>query len=234
MDVSDDSKLIEIKRNAIDWQTFHRKNRKKSRKDLPFFEQMRQQLVRQWNKFSIIGLIRSLFPIVEWLPEYDIQTDLFCDLIAGITISVLHIPQGISNAFIAGLDPIYGLYVSFFPSLVYVFMGTSRHLSIGSFAVSSMMLNQLKAVDNRNETNESGQWPPTRLEVATSASLLTGLIQIAMGTLSLGRLSLLLSDELVSSFTTGAVFHVIVSQLDNILGIDVDSQPSGPLKLIRV
>jgi MFS superfamily sulfate permease-like transporter len=186
-----------------------------------------------------------LFPIINWLPKYKIKTDLLPDFIAGITISILHIPQGIAYSLLAGLDAVHGLYVSFFPVLIYTLMGTSRHISIGSFAVASLMLSntatKLGSVPHHIEvfnetTNETltVDWPPTTLEALTTVCIVTGFIQLLMGFLSLGSLSLILSDHLVSGFSTAVAFHVATSQMNYILGLSIPNQRSGPLKLIKV
>src|SRR5207248_682441 len=68
-----------------------------------------------------------------------LKTDLLKDILAGLTVAALHIPQATAFSMLIGLCPITGFYVSFFPSLVYVFMGTSRHISLGKFEVLSFL-----------------------------------------------------------------------------------------------
>jgi hypothetical protein len=78
-------------------------------------------------------------PFLKWIFKYEVKNSLLKDVIAGLTIGIVHIPQGMAYSLMAGLPPVYGLYVSFFPVLLYVFLGTSRHLSTGSFAITSLM-----------------------------------------------------------------------------------------------
>ncbi|CAG2109629.1 unnamed protein product, partial [Medioppia subpectinata] len=237
------NRLITFRRDAIDWEEFDLKYQRQSTQTIPFHREFSHELKKWWQRFSITAFLISLFPITKWLPKYNIKTDLFPDFIAGITISILHIPQGIAYSLLAGLEAVNGLYISFFPALIYTFMGTSRHISIGSFAVASLMLHntasKLGAVPFRipiiNETtNETihTNWPPTQLEALTTVCITTGLIQIAMGSLCLGSLSLILSDHLVSGFSTAVAFHVSTSQINSILGLSLPNQPSGPFKLI--
>ena len=63
-------------------------------------------------------MIKRLFPILEWLPEYD-QSKFYGDLSAGLTVGVMLIPQGMAYAMIAGLPPVFGLYAAFIPQLIY-------------------------------------------------------------------------------------------------------------------
>lgn len=87
---------------------------------------------------TIWRLLQSLFPILQWLPEYSARESLLADVITGVTILALHIPQGLAYGRLAGVEPIYGLYVSLFPVIVYSLMGTSCQISIGTFAVVSI------------------------------------------------------------------------------------------------
>ncbi|KAK8375447.1 hypothetical protein O3P69_008352 [Scylla paramamosain] len=110
---------------------------------------LRERVRRQTHACSRCSLgrlwsaVRARLPILDWLPEYRVCHVLLGDVIAGVTVGVMHIPQGLGYAMLAGLPPITGLYMSFFPVLVYVLMGTSRHVSIGTFAVSCMMMEKL-------------------------------------------------------------------------------------------
>ena len=70
-------------------------------------------------------------PILATLIKYDLQKGLLGDVIAGITVAVMHIPQGMAYALLANLDPIVGIYMAFFPVLVYAFFASSKHLSMG-------------------------------------------------------------------------------------------------------
>lgn len=81
--------------------------------------------------FSLKEQLFTMFPLFDKLRNYNAKKDLPLDFIAGITISILHIPQGIAYSFLIGIPPVYGLYTSFFPVLVYAFLGTSSHISVG-------------------------------------------------------------------------------------------------------
>uniref|UniRef100_A0A1I7T5P9 Sulfate_transp domain-containing protein n=1 Tax=Caenorhabditis tropicalis TaxID=1561998 RepID=A0A1I7T5P9_9PELO len=65
---------------------------------------------------------RNFVPITKWLPSYNIKENLINDLIGGITVGILHVPQGMAYASLVGLKPVYGLYTSLFPSLIYMFL----------------------------------------------------------------------------------------------------------------
>ncbi|KAL8602849.1 hypothetical protein ACOMHN_056343 [Nucella lapillus] len=86
------------------------------------------------------GYFRRCFPFLRILRGYSALYDLPCDLIAGLTVGIMHIPQGMAYAMLARLPPVYGLYTSFYPVLLYFFFGTSKHISVGTFAVVSLMV----------------------------------------------------------------------------------------------
>ena len=74
--------------------------------------------------------LSDYFPIMTWLPVYN-KSWLKGDLGAGLTVGVMLIPQGMAYAMLAGMPPIYGLYASLVPLIIYAIMGTSRQLAVG-------------------------------------------------------------------------------------------------------
>lgn len=82
----------------------------------------------------------NLFPIFSAFENYSLPGDLLNDLMAGLTMAVLQIPQGMAYGLLSGVEPIYGLYVSFVPVIVMALMSKSRHVSYGTFAMISMLL----------------------------------------------------------------------------------------------
>lgn len=87
--------------------------------------------------------LTGFFPVVKWLPKYKVKDCIWGDLMSGIIIGIILIPQAIAYCLLAGLDPIYGLYTSFFSNIIYFFMGTSRHVSVGIFSLMSLMVGQV-------------------------------------------------------------------------------------------
>lgn len=185
--------------------------------------------------FSLSTFVRSLLPCIVWLPKYKVCEYLPTDILVGITVAVLHVPQGLAYGLLAGLSPLNGLYVSFFPVIIYSFMGTSRHISHGTLALTSIMiydsLMELGCFD-AVDPNCAKDCPPTPEEAATAICMTTGLLLLVFGVLKLGCLSLLLSDTMVSAYLCGASFHVATSQLSNVLGFSAEVD-KGPVVLLR-
>lgn len=76
----------------------------------------------------------SFAPILFWLPKYRWKRDLPSDIIAGLTVGIMTVPQGMAYASLAEVPPVYGLYASFFSAFFYLFFGTSRHISVGRYS----------------------------------------------------------------------------------------------------
>ncbi|CAH0595277.1 unnamed protein product [Chrysodeixis includens] len=184
-------------------------------------------------------LLNSI-PLVRWLPKYSPRKFLIGDLVAGATTAVMHIPQGMAYALLAEVPPIVGLYMAFFPVLIYVIFGTSPHVSMGTFAVACLMAGKVVTQHathydamNVNITNATTTVVPldmtqyTPIQVVSVVCLTVGLFQMLMWVFRLGAVSTLLSEPLVSGFTTAASFHVLASQLKDLFGVKLVKLPSN-------
>ena len=155
----------------------------------------------------------QILPIAEWLPDYT-KKDFKGDLIAGLTVAIMLIPQGMAYALLAGLPPIYGLYAGIVPLLLYAFFGSSRQLSVGPVALVSLLI--LAGV---------GQFAEPKSELfitlAITTALIAGIIQVLLGAFRLGFLINFLSHPVIVGFTSAAAFIIGFSQLRNLLGVDI-------------
>ncbi|SPP77416.1 solute carrier family 26 member 6 [Drosophila guanche] len=211
-----------------------------------------------WQSWNFFALFTGVIPILQWLPKYSPRRDLAGDVIAGFTVAIMNIPHGMAYGILAGVSAGNGLYMAVFPVLVYLLLGTSKHISIGTFAVASMMT--LKVVQTYATVDSTGAplhvpmnatttaaplllanatatslTPPvdaiTHLEVVTSLALAVGIVNLLMAFLRLGTLASLLSDPLVNGFTTAAACHVVTAQLKDVLGIEVERY-RGAFKIV--
>ncbi|XP_048345711.1 solute carrier family 26 member 6 isoform X2 [Sphaerodactylus townsendi] len=189
------------------------------------------------------SLLYRLLPILTWLPRYPVKEWLLKDIISGFSVGIMHLPQGLAYALLAGLPPVTGLYSSFYPVLLYFFFGTSRHISVGPFAVISVMIGSVtdslepssKYLVTNNVTNEttinSDERDAARVQLVAALTFLVGIFQIALGLLQFGFVAIYLSEPLVRGYTTAASVQVLISQLKYILGVDV-KEYAGPLSMI--
>uniref|UniRef100_A0A8C1Y2A0 Solute carrier family 26 member 4 n=1 Tax=Cyprinus carpio TaxID=7962 RepID=A0A8C1Y2A0_CYPCA len=175
---------------------------------------------------------RGLLPILDWLPKYPVKQWLPGDVVSGVTTGLVCCLQGVAYALLASVAPVYGLYSAFFPILTYFVLGTSRHISVGPFPVTCLMVGSVVltlAPDEHflrpvNITGVDGEAREAqRILVACTMTVLVGLFQVAMGLMQVGFLVRYLSDPLVGGFTTAAAFHVFISQIKTIVSVPIHS-----------
>ncbi|KAH0880683.1 hypothetical protein HID58_068077 [Brassica napus] len=165
-----------------------------------------------WRNKVILGL-QSLFPIFTWGSQYDLK--LFrSDVISGLTIASLAIPQGISYAKLANLPPIVGLYSSFVPPLIYSVLGSSKHLAVGPVSIASLVMGSMLS-ESVSPTQDSILY----LKLAFTSTFFAGLFQASLGLLRLGFVIDFLSKATLVGFTAGAAVIVSLQQLKGLLGI---------------
>ncbi|XP_041816583.1 LOW QUALITY PROTEIN: sulfate anion transporter 1 [Chelmon rostratus] len=87
--------------------------------------------------------LTGFFPVVRWLPKYKLREYVWGDMMSGVLVGIILVPQAIAYCLLAGVEPIYGLYTSFYANIIYFLMGTSRHVSVGIFSLMSLMVGQV-------------------------------------------------------------------------------------------
>ncbi|KAK8305666.1 hypothetical protein V6Z12_D03G077800 [Gossypium hirsutum] len=177
------------------------------------FQKLKHRFKDQtWCKKLVLGL-QFLFPILQWGSHYDLN--LFkSDVVSGLTIASLAIPQGISYAQLANLPPIIGLYSSFVPPLMYSLLGSSRHLAVGPVSIASLVMGTMLS-----EKVSPVQHPTLYLKLAFTATFFAGLFQASLGFLRLGLVIDFLSKATLVGFMAGAAIIVSLQQLKGLLGI---------------
>ena len=160
-------------------------------------------------------MIARLFPITKDLLTYNRST-LFSDLIAGLSIAVIVIPQGLAYAMIAGLPPIYGLYAALIPQLIHGMMGTSRHPAVGPVALDSLVVAIALGALSLSGVEEI-------IAAAIFLATMVGVLQLLMGLLQMGVLANYLSRPVISGFTSAAAIIIGLSQVEHLLGLQIES-----------
>lgn len=156
----------------------------------------------------------KFFPIVHWI-RLTSRRDLVADLAAGAIVTVLLVPQGLAYAMIAGLPPVVGLYAAIVPAVLYAILGTSRDLSVGPTSIAAIMVAAAVA-------GSGAGIDPVAAAVILAA--LSGLILLAMGILRLGVFANLLSQPVLTGFSSGAAIVIMADQLRHFAGIEL---PTG-------
>lgn len=158
--------------------------------------------------------MQKFFPFLQWLTNYN-KTKFIRDLVAGLTVGIVLIPQAMAYAMIAGLPPVYGLYAAIFPVLVYMLFGTSKHLGIGPVAIDSLLVAAgLGALAITGIENY--------ITMAIFLAFMVGAIQLFFGLSRMGFLVSFLSKPVISGFTSAAALIIIFSQLKHLLGANIE------------
>lgn len=159
------------------------------------------------------SLLDRYIPITDWLRNYQ-PSNLSHDIRAGLTVGVLLIPQSMAYALLAGLPPVYGLYASIVPLVIYALLGTSRQLSIGPVAILSILI-----ASGIGDIATPGS--PRYIQMVLAVTFLVGVSQFLMGVFRLGFLMNFLSKPVLSGFTSAAAFIIGFSQVGNLTGINI-------------
>ncbi len=167
---------------------------------------------------SIVAGLRRRVPFTRWLRASDAGSRR-ADVLAGLTVAAMLVPQSMAYAALAGMPPVTGLYASTVPLVAYAFLGTSGQLAFGPVAIVSLLTASTLAPLAEGD-------PGRYVALAAMLAALVGLIQIALAMLRAGRLTSLLSHPVVSGFTSAAAIVIATSQLDKLFGIAIE-RPDG-------
>ncbi|XP_038601264.1 anion exchange transporter [Tachyglossus aculeatus] len=187
--------------------------------------------IKQW--------CRRRMPILQWAPRYSLKENLIPDAVSGLMLAIQQVTQGLAFAVLSSVHPVFGLYGSLFPAIIYAIFGMGRHVATGTFALTSLIsanaVERLVPHMSHNFTLPSNSgvlglsdFEMQRIGVAAAVSFLGGVIQVAMFVLQLGRATFLLTEPVISAMTTGAATHVVTSQVKFLLGMKMP-YISGPL-----
>ncbi|KAG0290175.1 hypothetical protein BGZ96_006351 [Linnemannia gamsii] len=153
--------------------------------------------------------VKERLPIIKWLPRYQRGWALR-DIIAGVTVGLIVVPQGMSYAKVAGLPVQHGLYSAYIGAIFYCFMGTSKDLTIGPTAVISLVTGELVA-------ELAGKMTPP--EVAAMSCLIVGVFTMLLGVLRLGIILDFFPTTVLVGYTTGAAATIVIQQIPKWLGV---------------
>ncbi len=162
-------------------------------------------------------MLLKIFPFLQWLPL--VKKTWKQDLVAGLTGTVILIPQAIAFAIIAGLPPVYGFYTALVAPVIAAFFGSSYHLVTGPATAIAIVIyaSISKIIDPANDLQ-------AYISLTLVFTLMTGIIQLAMGIAKMGKLVNFVSHSVIIGFTAGAGFLIGFKQLKHVFGVEV---PSG-------
>jgi len=160
----------------------------------------------------------KLLPITEWLPNYP-RANLRGDVVAGIALAGLLVPEAMGYAGIAGLPPQAGLYATAFGLLAYAVFGSSRQLVVSPTSASAAIL---AATVAPLAVNDPGKFAV----LAAAVSLVVGLLFLLAGLLKVGFISDFISKPVLKGFVFGIALTIVIKQLPKLMGIEKGTGPS--------
>ncbi len=160
-------------------------------------------------------MLRKVFPFVDWL-KYSNLSSFKLDLISGLTVALVLIPQSMAYAQLAGMPVHYGLYAAFLPPMLAAMFGSSRQLATGPVAIVSLMTSA--ALSPFATTGSEGF-----IAYAILLALIVGVFQLALGILRLGLVVNFLSHPVVNGFTNAGAIIIATSQLSKLFNVNVDN-----------
>ncbi|KAJ6813541.1 putative sulfate transporter 3.5 [Iris pallida] len=166
-------------------------------------------------------------PILEWGAKYNLSKFQF-DLLAGITIASLAIPQGISYAKLADIPPIIGLYSAAVPPIIYAIFGSSKQLAVGPVAAASLLMASIIKTEVTPQSD-----PVLYPKLFFTAAFVTGAMQLSMGILRLGILVDFLSRSTIAGFMGGTAVIIMLQQLKGLLGLKTFTQHTDIVSVIK-
>ncbi|XP_006863934.1 PREDICTED: sulfate transporter [Chrysochloris asiatica] len=223
----------------------HMEPQEKSSIDFKQFIVKKLQKTCQCSPTKVKHMVFGFLPVLQWLPKYDLKKNILGDVMSGLIVGILLVPQSIAYSLLAGQEPIYGLYTSFFASIIYFLLGTSRHISVGIFGILCLMIGEvvdrelhkagydtarvaspLGTLSNGSTSlNHTLHWTCDKscyaIKVGSTVTFMAGVYQVAMGFFQVGFVSVYLSDALLSGFVTGASFTILTSQAKYLLGLSL-------------
>ncbi|GAU96740.1 hypothetical protein RvY_08139 [Ramazzottius varieornatus] len=184
---------------------------------------------------STFGGLKKFFPLMESLSVYK-RSYLWREALAGIIVACFHIPQSMGTGMAANLGPVYGIYLTFFPGVIYALLGSSRHNSVGAFAPSAALVGvgvaRTRKIFNRqflpNQTTElvgDADLPlviQTHLDIAVGFTLCAGTIQLLMTFLRLEFLGRIFPFTVLDAFNCACSLQIMLVQIPNMFGVKLD------------
>lgn len=170
---------------------------------------------RRITRQRVLFFFKQHVPILEWLPNYDVREDLQFDIVSGVTVGLMLVPQEVSLAAIMGVPPIYGLYTAAVVPMIYPLFGTSRVLSVANGAEVSLLVGSaIKKVESEEE----------RIATGILLSFLSGVVLLFMGVFRLGLIADFFSRPVMGGFISAGGVLIMLSQVASWLGLEIKNK----------
>lgn len=182
-------------------------------------------------------MLNKFFPFLNWINELKDPQILRADMVAGLTVALVLIPQSMAYATLAGLPEVYGLYIAFVPVFVAALWGSSRQLGTGPVAVVSTMTATILTpvvITMLEPGYTQEQFLALFIPTAMFLTLLVGLFQLTLGLFRLGAIVNFLSHPVIVGFTNAAALFIGLTQVSKVFGVDMPGGASDHFMTVRI
>lgn len=206
------------------------------RSEVPWYEKLRIKATTSLTETSREDWLLTAIPCLSWLKTYNWKLTFPADLMAGLTVGLMVIPQSISYAKLAGLPVEFGLYSALMPVYAYAVFGSSNQLQVGPVALVSLLVSTglTHALESSTLDPDSDEYQTVYNTLAIQCSLLIGLVYLTAGLLRAGFITIFLSHTVVSGFTSGAAVIIGCSQLKYLFGYDIGRPDTVQEVIVRL
>ncbi|XP_019594380.2 testis anion transporter 1 isoform X6 [Rhinolophus sinicus] len=228
----------DVKRHVYNEETFHQEHRRRTASsgnvDIDITTVSHHVQCRcSWHRF--LRCMLTVFPFLDWMCLYRIKDWLLGDLLAGINVGLVQVPQVLTLSLLTRqlIPPLNVSYAAFCSTVIYVIFGSCHQMSIGPFfLVSALMINVLKLYPFNSGHLIMGTFIKDdfsnplfymaynrSLSVVATTTFLAGIIQLSMGMLGFGFIATYLPEAAISAYLAATALHIIASQMTCIFGI---------------
>jgi len=182
-------------------------------------------------------LLNKIFPFLNWIGELKNPAILRADMVAGLTVALVLIPQSMAYATLAGLPEVYGLYIAFVPVFVAALWGSSRQLGTGPVAVVSTMTATMMTpivISMLGTDYSQEEFLALYIPTVMFLTLLVGLFQFTLGIFRLGAIVNFLSHPVIVGFTNAAALFIGLTQVSKIFGVAMPGGASDHFLTVRI
>ncbi|XP_078301920.1 sulfate transporter isoform X2 [Panthera onca] len=169
---STDFKQFEANDQCTPYRRIHMEPQEKSNTNFKKFVIKKLRRTCQCSPTKAKNVIFGFLPVLRWLPKYDLKKNILGDVMSGLIVGILLVPQSIAYSLLAGQEPIYGLYTSFFASIIYFLLGTSRHISVGIFGILCLMIGEVVDRELHKAGYDTAHTAPSLGMVSNGSTLL--------------------------------------------------------------
>ncbi|VAW51654.1 Sulfate permease [hydrothermal vent metagenome] len=182
-------------------------------------------------------MLNKIFPFLNWIGELKNPAVLRADMVAGLTVALVLIPQSMAYATLAGLPEVYGLYIAFVPVFIAALWGSSRQLGTGPVAVVSTMTATMMTpivISMLGTDYSQEEFLALYIPTVMFLTLLVGLFQFTLGLFKLGAIVNFLSHPVIVGFTNAAALFIGLTQVSKIFGVEMPGGASDHFLTVRI